>query len=93
MMCRLLIVTVLALSVAGCNSPSPYQTPVQSAAANQSMMNTGLMLMAAGQRMTPQQRAAILSGTPMPPTYVAPAPMMRTTNCTATGNMLNCNSF
>jgi hypothetical protein len=66
-----------------------------SAAANQGLANAGMTLMAAGQRMTPQQRAAILSGTQMPPTYVAPvtAPMMRTTNCNAMGNTLNCTSF
>lgn len=67
------------------------QQQASAAAANQALGNAGMTLMAAGQRMTPQQRAAVLSGIPvMPPTYVAPAPMMRTTNCNALGNSINC---
>lgn len=65
------------------------QQQASSAVANQALGNAGMTLMAAGQRMTPQQRAAILSGTPMMQTYTAP----RSTNCVATGNMLNCNSY
>lgn len=65
------------------------QQQASAAVANQALGNAGMTLMAAGQRMTPQQRAAILSGTPIPQTYSAP----RSTNCVATGNMLNCNSY
>lgn len=67
------------------------QQQASAAAGNQALGNAGMALMAAGQRMTPQQRAAVLSGIPvMPPTYVAPAPTMQTTNCMATGTMVNC---
>ena len=89
-MYRFIIPSVILLT--GC-APTNQQA-AQSFAANPSMADMGMRLMAAGQRMTPQQRAAVLSGMPvMPQTYVAPAPLMRTTNCSALGNTLNCTSF
>jgi hypothetical protein len=85
---KLAIAALVAVFVAGC-APTNQQ-----AGYNPAMADMGMRLMAAGQRMTPQQRAATLSGMAvMPPTYVAPAPTMRTTNCSALGSTLNCTSY
>jgi len=83
-----------AAKIAGDAAASNAAAAAAAQPANNALAGTGMTLMAAGQRMTPQQRAAVLSGMPiMPPTYAAPAPNMRTTNCNALGNTLNCTSF
>lgn len=83
---RVLLAFIVATLIAGCNSPYQQQ------GYNPAMADMSARLLAAGQRLTPQQRAATLSGMAvMPPTYSAPA--MRTTNCNAFGNSVNCTSF
>ncbi len=86
----------IILSLAACNSPN------QQTYGNPDLGALGMRLMAAGQPLTSAQRAAVLSGTPMPATYYAPAPAAAPlytppppraptrTNCWDYGTTINC---
>jgi|DEB3_MinimDraft_2_1074329.scaffolds.fasta_scaffold20371_1 hypothetical protein len=94
-----LIPLVCMIALAGCAGQGAPQMSVDPQAFN-AMGDMGMRLMAAGGRLTPAQRAAALSGLPMPATqsYAAPMTPMAMqrpiqTNCGPNGNTIQCTTF